>query len=256
MIPVTGEPELPLQAYAADRAFAYLRLHGDDNSSADRLMSQIGNAGAPCLSIDVADTYALAGEFYRWEYATAVAGAVLGVNPFDQPDVQRPRDASSKDILHFVTTWGIPYGGQVRFLTLVTCWHLLRPLRLEFDAKWRSCGRRSRLGRRLQHRRRRIVYVTASAHHQLVHTALGFCYVHRLKLIRWTGSLCAAPGSFTGHPDDLPVPRRTTLLALVADSQALGDRRPCKSSSKRRIGRIVLEDDEASQCSRAFEVAF
>ncbi|NLE96150.1 MAG: glucose-6-phosphate isomerase [Dehalococcoidia bacterium] len=248
VIPVTGEPELPLQAYAADRAFAYLRLHGDDNSSADRLMSQIGNAGAPCLSIDVADTYALAGEFYRWEYATAVAGALLGVNPFDQPDVQRAKDASTKTLQHFVTHGAFPPVDSTPSVRELLA--SLRPSDYfgimaymrqtpDTDAVFHTVRRR--IGERYR-----------------ISTTMGYGprFLHSTGQLHKGGpDQCVLLQVVTGHPDDLPVPGKAYSFGTVADSQALGDLQALQSL-KRRVGRIVLEDDEASLLSRAFEAAF
>jgi hypothetical protein len=58
------------------------------DAAADALVERLQRAGHPVVRIEWADRYALGAEFYRWEFATAVAGAVLGVNPFDQPDVE------------------------------------------------------------------------------------------------------------------------------------------------------------------------
>ena len=94
VIPVAAEP-LPGQAegcYGDDRFFVQLRLADDDNAEPDGLVEQLRAAGHPVAVLELGDVYDLGAEFYRWEYATAIAGHVLGIHPFDQPDVQGAKD--------------------------------------------------------------------------------------------------------------------------------------------------------------------
>ncbi len=94
VIPVAAEP-LPDDAggcYGDDRFFVQLRLANDDNTVPDGAVEQLKAAGHPVAVLELADEYDLGAEFYRWEYATAVAGHVLGIHPFDQPDVQGAKD--------------------------------------------------------------------------------------------------------------------------------------------------------------------
>ncbi|RPI53862.1 MAG: transaldolase [Acidobacteria bacterium] len=88
IIPIDGEtPGLP-EVYGRDRIFVHVRAAGAPDAAADALADKLERAGHPVVRIDWQDRYALGAEFYRWEFATAVAGAVIGVNPFDQPDVE------------------------------------------------------------------------------------------------------------------------------------------------------------------------
>ncbi|MCJ7532534.1 MAG: bifunctional transaldolase/phosoglucose isomerase [Anaerolineales bacterium] len=84
IVPVDGEPLMMERLYGNDRLFVYLRRNG----YYDAEMATMMQAGHPALVITIPDVYDLGAEFYRWEVATAVACAVLGVNAFDQPDVQ------------------------------------------------------------------------------------------------------------------------------------------------------------------------
>ena len=92
ILPVAGEEPFVAEQYAADRVFIYLRLERGRNEELDRCMKAIADAGHPSVRIDVADAYDLGSEFFRWEVAVAAAGAVLGIHPFDQPDVQLAKD--------------------------------------------------------------------------------------------------------------------------------------------------------------------
>ena len=90
IVPVAGEPLLSPDAYGNDRLFVCLRPEG--NADADAAMDALAGAGHPVMRVDLAGRYDLGGEFFRWEYATAVAGSMLDVHPFDQPDVQGAKD--------------------------------------------------------------------------------------------------------------------------------------------------------------------
>ena len=85
-----GEPEV----YGNDRVFVYLRLAGDKNEKNEQKLEALKKAGQPVITIDVADVYDIGQEFFRWEFATAVAGSILGINAFDQPDVEASKVAT------------------------------------------------------------------------------------------------------------------------------------------------------------------
>jgi transaldolase / glucose-6-phosphate isomerase len=85
IIPVDGEPAGPPAVYGSDRLFAYLRLASDPEDAA---VAALEAAGQPVVRITLSETAQLGQEFFRWEMATAVAGAIIGINPFDQPDVE------------------------------------------------------------------------------------------------------------------------------------------------------------------------
>jgi transaldolase/glucose-6-phosphate isomerase len=88
LIPVDREDPGPPAAYGGDRLFAYVRLETAPDAAQDAAVAAFERAGQPVVRLPVAEPYDLGGEFFRWEIATAVAGAILGVNPFDQPDVE------------------------------------------------------------------------------------------------------------------------------------------------------------------------
>ncbi len=88
LIPVADEPLGPPEVYGQDRLFAYLRLIPEPDPRQDEGMAALERAGHPVVRIAIAERYHLGQEFFRWEIATAVAGAILGIDPFDQPDVE------------------------------------------------------------------------------------------------------------------------------------------------------------------------
>jgi len=105
LIPVAQEPFVPVPAYGNDRLFVVLRLDRDANQRLDRHVSAIKRAQHPVIEIRLRNPYDLGGEFFRWEFATAVAGHYLGINPFDQPNVQESKD-NTKRILEEVKRQG------------------------------------------------------------------------------------------------------------------------------------------------------
>ena len=98
--PVTLEPLGSVSSYGHDRQFVFLKLSGED-SPTDTLASDLSRAGHPVIRYEIKDVNSLGGEFYRWEFAIATAGAMMGVNPFDQPDVQRTKDLTQRSLESF-----------------------------------------------------------------------------------------------------------------------------------------------------------
>jgi transaldolase/glucose-6-phosphate isomerase len=88
LIPVAAEPLAEAGEYGQDRLFAYLRLARQDDADRDALTRDLEEAGHPVIRITLANAGQLTQEFFRWEVATAVAGALIGINPFNQPDVE------------------------------------------------------------------------------------------------------------------------------------------------------------------------
>ena len=94
IIPVDREQIGAPSVYGSDRVFAYLRLEDGPDAAQDAAVAALEKAGMPVVTIRVATKYDLAEEFVRWEIATAIAGAVIGINPFNQPDVEASKIAT------------------------------------------------------------------------------------------------------------------------------------------------------------------
>lgn len=108
LVPVAQEPVLSPGLYGQDRFFVYLRLKGAKNATLDRQVRALASGGHPVLQFDLHDRYDLGAEFFRWEYATAVAGHVLGIHPFDQPNVQESKDNTGRVLAGFKVTGRLP----------------------------------------------------------------------------------------------------------------------------------------------------
>jgi transaldolase/glucose-6-phosphate isomerase len=96
IVPVATEPLAAPESYGADRFFVYLRLEGDENHRLDRQVAALQANGHPVARIELKDKNALGQEFFRWEFAVAAAGAAMGINPFNQPDVQLAKDLAKQ----------------------------------------------------------------------------------------------------------------------------------------------------------------
>ncbi|MGC2462785.1 MAG: bifunctional transaldolase/phosoglucose isomerase [Steroidobacteraceae bacterium] len=95
LIPLAGEPLTTPERYGSDRFFAYLELNGQIDPSQRQAVEALERAGHPVARISVKDIWHIGQEFFRWEIATAVAGAIIGIDPFDQPDVEASKDKTS-----------------------------------------------------------------------------------------------------------------------------------------------------------------
>jgi glucose-6-phosphate isomerase len=108
LVPVAGEPSADASVYGDDRTFVYVRLEGDDNSAIDSLIEKIKSSGHPVAKIQIKDRLELAGLFYLCEFAVAVAGSIIGIHPFDQPDVQRSKDATRRLLKQYADSGKLP----------------------------------------------------------------------------------------------------------------------------------------------------
>jgi len=108
IIPVDRESIGPPGAYGDDRVFAYLRLEEAADAAQDAAVAALEKAGKPVVTIRVATKYDLGEEFVRWEVATAIAGAVLGINPFNQPDVEASKIATKTLTSEYEKTGKLP----------------------------------------------------------------------------------------------------------------------------------------------------
>lgn len=108
VLPVVGATVGRPHDYATDRVFAYLRVDGDDNDDTDAGMAVLQGAGQPVVTIRLEDAYQLGGEFFRWEFATAVTGKLLGINPFDEPNVTESKQNTARQLEHFKAHGSLP----------------------------------------------------------------------------------------------------------------------------------------------------
>jgi hypothetical protein len=109
IVPIVGKPLGRPAEYNTDRLFVYLKLEDEpDNDKLDAGVRALREAGHPRVTLRLASPYALAGEFFRWEYATAVAGRLLNINPFDEPNVTESKDNTKRLLMHVIEHGHLP----------------------------------------------------------------------------------------------------------------------------------------------------
>jgi transaldolase/glucose-6-phosphate isomerase len=108
LIPVDREEIGSPECYGTDRVFVYLRLGTAPDARQDTAVTALEKAGQPVVRVAVPDLYDLGQEFFRWEIATAVAGAVIGINPFNQPDVEASKIETRKLTAEYEQSGSLP----------------------------------------------------------------------------------------------------------------------------------------------------
>ena len=110
IVPIAGETLGLPEVYGDDRLFVRLRLHGGDPEEHDRdgKMERLRASGFPIVTINLKEPAAIGAEFVRWEIATATAGAILDINPFDEPNVQQAKDATKALLARFTSEGRLP----------------------------------------------------------------------------------------------------------------------------------------------------
>ena len=110
IVPIEGEPLGEPAVYGSDRLFVHVRL---DRDPEDARVQALIDAGQPVVTLTLRDKYDLAAEFMRWEVATAIAGSVLGIDAFDQPNVQESKDNTKKVLKEFEKAGRLPAEASV-----------------------------------------------------------------------------------------------------------------------------------------------
>ena len=108
IVPVDREKPGAPAVYGNDRVFAYVRLASDPDKAQEAEVAALEQAGHPVVRIVVGDVYDLGQEFFRWEIATAVAGSIIGINPFNQPDVEASKIATRNLTTEYEKTGSLP----------------------------------------------------------------------------------------------------------------------------------------------------
>ena len=243
LIPVDREPLGPPAIYGRDRLFVYLRLAAAPDRAQDEAVTALERAGQPVVRIVVPGAAHLGAEFFRWEFATAVAGAILGVNPFDQPDVEASKVATRSLTDHYEKTGAL--GAE-------------SPLRVSDPA----CGpavkahlETVRPGDYVAF----LAYVPMNAAHEAELQAARVAVRDRLRVATCLGFgpryLHSTGQAYKGGPasgvfiqitcddaDDLSVPGRRYTFGVVKAAQALGDFQVLRERGRRAL-RVHLGSD-------------
>jgi len=243
LVPVDREPLGPPAVYGDDRQFVYVRLAPAPDQAQDDAVTALERAGQPVVRIGVADPNELGAEFFRWEIATAVAGAILGVNPFDQPDVEASKVATRALTDHYEATGALPAESPLRVSDPA------------FAAKLGAHLRTVKSGDYVAF----LAYVSMNEAHEAELQAARITVRDRLRVATCVGFgpryLHSTGQAYKGGPnsgvfvhitcddaDDLPVPGRGYSFGVVKSAQALGDLQVLRERGRRAL-RVHLGSD-------------
>ena len=247
IIPVAAEPLEPSVAYGADRLFVQLRLADDDSpeaQAADQAMARLESAGHPTARLELSGAYDLGAEFYRWEYATAIAGHILGIHPFDQPDVQGAKDRTVSVLEGYQTAGRLPdtrsddAGRLLELLAESGPGDYLAVMAYLPDADG--------IGDAMNELRRRVM-----ARYRIATTAgYGPRFLHSTGQLHKGGPDSGIFLQLTQeHAADLDIPGWPFSFGTLADAQALGDLQALRNLGRRAVS-IRLDGNPADAIHR------
>lgn len=245
IVPVAGEPLAGPESYGDDRLFVYLRVEDDDNAKTDAEIERLESSGQPVIRLNLRDRYGLGGEFFRWEFATAVAGAVLGINPFDQPNVQSAKDKTGDVLQAFGSAGALPEieaPGSLKDL-------LAEAKSGDYLAIMAYLRPTPEVEEALADLRHKV-----AEKHQIATTfGYGPRFLHSSGQLHKGGP---ASGLFLqlviDHEDDIPIPGQAYSFATLADAQAIGDLQVLQDLG-RRVAMVKLGKDTAAGIRRMTE---
>jgi len=263
IVPVEGEPLGSPRVYAPDRVFVSLSLHG---RRVPARLNQLETAGHPLIQITLRDKFDLATEFFRWEVASAVAGALMQINPFDEPNVQESKDNTERLLRDYRASGRLPEPP-----VLLAEKHLRASVPAGLGSKLRSRsgqnGLAALIGRFLALAKARdyiglMAYLEASpaTHRRLQALRLALRdRLHRAVTLGYGPRFLHSTGQLhKGGPNnglyfqlvatdavDVPVPGEPNSFSVLKQAQALGDF-GALGNKQRRVLRLHLGDNIAA----------
>jgi glucose-6-phosphate isomerase len=231
LIPVAHEPLASPTAYGTDRLFVYLRLKNDQNRQLDRQVAELARASHPVLTLTLQDRYDLAAEFFRWEVATALAGHLMRIHPFDQPNVQESKDNTARVLDTIQATGRLPK--QTMATALQAAAQLKRRCRPgAYVAILAYTTPSSKMEQAIRSLRKTLV----SHHHVATTAGYGPRYLHSTGQLHKGGP---RSGQFLQLIDrmipDLMIPSKPFTFGTLAQAQAAGDIQALKTHGQQAI---------------------
>jgi transaldolase / glucose-6-phosphate isomerase len=250
LIPVDGEPLGAPAVYGDDRHFVYVRLDSAADPAQDEAMAALERAGQPVVRLRVPDPYHLGAEFFRWEVATAVAGAIIGVNPFDQPDVEASKLATRALTDHYEKAGTLPPDSPLGVSDPAFAATLKAHLEAIKPGDYAAF----------------LAYVPMNETHEAELSAIRLAVRDRFRVATCVGFgpryLHSTGQAYKGGPnsgvfvqitcddaDDLPVPGRRYSFGVVKNAQALGDFQVLRERGRRAL-RVHLGTDVKNGLAR------
>ncbi len=264
LIPVDREPLGSPDAYGQDRVVVYVRLQSAPDAAQDRAVAGLERAGHAVVRIAVPDPYHIGAEFFRWELATAVAGAVLGIHPFDQPDVEASKVATRRLTDAFERDGRLPAEAPIAEAEGIRLFADPRNARELAGGERTLPGLlRAHLGRiRPGDYAAFLAYVEMTAGHEAVLQAIRTRIRDRYRIATCVGFgprfLHSTGQAYKGGPStgvflqvtcddavDLPVPGQRYTFGVVKAAQARGDLEVLAERGRRAL-RVHLGPDVAA----------
>jgi len=250
LIPVDGEPLGEPAVYGDDRHFVYVRLDSAADPAQDEAMAALERSGQPVVRLRVPDPYHLGAEFFRWEVATAVAGAIIGVNPFDQPDVEASKVATRALTDHYEKAGTLPPDSPLGVSDPAFAATLKAHLEAIKPGDYAAF----------------LAYVPMNETHEAELSAIRLAVRDRFRVATCVGFgpryLHSTGQAYKGGPnsgvfvqitcddaDDLPVPGRRYSFGVVKNAQALGDFQVLRERGRRAL-RVHLGTDVKNGLAR------
>ncbi|ALW84594.1 hypothetical protein AUC43_05545 [Hymenobacter sedentarius] len=247
ILPVAGEPLGDVSIYGNDRVFVYVGYEGQTDADNTARLQQLQQAGHPVITILMKDALDLGQEFYRWEVATAVASAVFGINPFDQPNVQAAKTATD-GLMKVVESQGsLPEKSQpvanengVTYYSTVSGSNAAEVLKAffaqarpgDFLCLQAYLTETPAVSECLQELRRRV----QQALHIATTSGYGPRFLHSTGQYHKGGPDTGLFVQFTDdNPQDLALPGRSYTFGTFKNAQALGDLEALQSYHRRTL---------------------
>jgi transaldolase/glucose-6-phosphate isomerase len=229
ILPVAGEPLLGARDYGNDRVFVSVRLRGADSAR----LKELADAGHPVVDQVLDDPLDIGEIFFTWEFAVAVAGSVIGIDAFDQPNVQESKDNTKKLLEEFKTTGKMTTSGaQVKADDAAIAKVLAEVKPGDYVALTEYIAESPKRDQRIAEIREAI----ARALHVATTTGYGPRFLHSTGQLHKGGG---ANGVFLqvtgGGGDDIPLPGEKFGFGVLCRAQAIGDFESLASRKRRAI---------------------
>ena len=246
IIPVNAEPLAAPSCYGDDRLFVYVRLGGDDNDALDAAVEALEASGHPVVRLELKDRYDLGAEFFRWQFATAVAGSVLGIHPFDQPDLQQAKDETARGLQEHRETGRLPEpeeGGSLEEL-------LSQAKPGDYLGILAYVRETPETNEAFTELRKRVM----ERYHIATTVGYGPRFLHSTGQVHKGGPNSGLFLQISAERgDDIPVPLEPYTFGVLADAQTLGDMRALKAQGRRVAGVRLKAQQHAEQIRRISE---
>ncbi|HEX7475127.1 MAG TPA: hypothetical protein VF318_04105 [Dehalococcoidales bacterium] len=247
IVPVIDEPFIEPGSYGDDRLFVYIRLNGDKNSETDEAVMRLETGGQPVIQLPLEDQYELGAEFFRWEFGAAIAGAVLGVNPFDQPDVQATKESTRQVIAQWQA--GKPFP-EIKSTISPAAW-MAQARPHNYLAIMAFLKQTPAIDRALAKFRQGI----AAKYHIATTLGYGPRFLHSTGQLHKGGPISGLFIQVTARSgsDGLHIPGESYTLGELTEAEAIGDFQTLKSSC-RKVVRVVLPSSSGKAIREAFDI--